>query len=114
MQLARSGEPVPGNLAKEVDQLLSGLVEAGNASCRLVAARLGMSEETLRRRLKREGASFREILRRKRMALARRRLRETDLSILQIALRAGYAETASFTRAFADETGMTPTQFRRT
>jgi len=113
MQLARPGEPGPDSLAKDVDQALSGLLEVGNVSCRLVAARLGISEETLRRRLKRENISFREILRRKRIALARRYLSETDLGILQIAQRAGYAETASFTRAFAFETGMTPTQFRR-
>ena len=113
MQLARPGEAGPDSLAREVDQLLSGLVEAGNASCRLVAARLGMSEETLRRRLKRENSSFRDILRRKRIALARRYLSETSLGVLQIAQRAGYAETASFTRAFVLETGMTPTQFRR-
>jgi AraC-like DNA-binding protein len=113
MQLARPGEPGLGGVSQDVDQLLSGLVEAGNPSCRLVAARLGMSQETLRRRLKRESSSFRDILRRKRIALARRYLSETDLGILQIAQRAGYAETASFTRAFTLETGMTPTQFRR-
>ena len=113
MQLARAGESGPGSLARDVDQLLSGLMETGNLSCRLVAARLGMSEESLRRRLKREDRSFRDILRRKRIALARRYLSETDLGILQIAQRAGYAETASFTRAFVLETGMTPTQFRR-
>jgi AraC-like DNA-binding protein len=113
VQLAHPAGHELGSVAREVDQLLSGLIEAGDASCRLVAARLGMSEETLRRRLKRENTTFRAILRRKRCSIAGRQLRETDLSILQIAQRAGYAETASFTRAFSSETGKTPSQFRR-
>lgn len=98
---------------QQVDQLLPGMIETGNASCRLVAARLGMSEETLRRRLKREGSSFREMLRRRRCLVASRYLKETSLTILQIAQRTGYAETASFTRAFVAETGKTPSEFRK-
>lgn len=113
MRLAHPGGHEPGSIAHQVDQLLSGLIDRGDASCRLVAARLGLSEETLRRRLKRENTCFRSILRRKRCAVARRHLRETSLSILQIAQRVGYAETASFTRAFALEAGMTPSQFRK-
>jgi AraC-like DNA-binding protein len=78
-----------------------------------VAARLGMSEETLRRKLRREGVSFRTMLRQRRCALATRYLQETNLSIIQVAQLCGYAETASFTRAFVHETGMTPSQARR-
>lgn len=104
----------PGNaLARAVDHLLPGMIDTGDISCRLVAARLGMSEDTLRRKLRREGTSFRAMLRQRRCALAMRHLQETGLSILQIAHSCGYAETASFTRAFVEETGMTPSEARR-
>jgi AraC-like DNA-binding protein len=89
------------------------MIQTGDTSCRLVAARLGMSEEALRRKMRREGVSFRTMLRQRRCALATRHLQETSLSILQVAQLSGYAETASFTRAFVQETGMTPSQARR-
>jgi len=113
IELARPGGPMPDMLGEEVDALLPGMIEAGNASCRLVAARLGLTEETLRRRLRQEGASYRHLLRRRRCAIAARYLVETNLGILQVAQQAGYGETASFTRAFLAETGMTPSDFRR-
>ncbi|MCP1471641.1 AraC-like DNA-binding protein [Sphingobium sp. OAS761] len=100
-------------IARAVDRLLPDMIETGDTSCRLVAARLGMSEETLRRKLRREGVSFRTMLRQRRCALATRYLQETSLSIIQVAQLCGYAETASFTRAFVQETGMTPSQARR-
>jgi AraC-like DNA-binding protein len=90
------------------------LARAGRREpCRLVAARLGLTEETLRRRLRQEGASYRQLLRRRRCAIAARYLVETNLGILQVAQQAGYGETASFTRAFLAETGMTPSDFRQ-
>jgi AraC-like DNA-binding protein len=100
-------------IARAGDRLLPDMIETGDTSCRLVAARLGMSEETLRRKLRREGVSFRTMLRQRRCALATRYLQETNLSIIQVAQLCGYAETASFTRAFVHETGMTPSQARR-
>lgn len=113
LQLTRPSGPEPESIARDVDLLLPGLIEAGDTSCRLAAARLGLSEESLRRRLKREGVSFRELLRSRRCAFAGRLLRETRLSVLEVAHRAGYTETASLTRAFVAETGMTPSKFRR-
>lgn len=109
------GRPDPDQgdaMAAAVDRLLLEMVGTGDVSCRRVATRLGLREETLRRRLKREGVSFRSLLRHRRCALATRYLRETDLSILQVAQLAGYAETASFTRAYVEETGMTPSMAR--
>lgn len=113
MKLARPDGLSPQTVAQEVDELLAGMIESGNASCRLVAARLGISEETLRRRLAREGTSFRQLLRRRRCAIASRCLVETGRSILQVSQLVGYAETACFTRAFMAETGFAPTEFRR-
>lgn len=79
----------------------------------LAASRLGLSEIQLRARLKSEDASFKEILLRKRMNLARRLLADSRLSILEIAQKCGYAETASFTRAFSAYAAQTPSVFRR-
>ena len=82
------------------------------ANIAYVAARLGFSEPTIRRRLKSEDTSFRQLLLKKRVAMAKRFLSETDMSILQISQKTGYSETASFSRVFLKETGQTPTKFR--
>jgi len=99
-------------LTESINQVLSGLIETQPVPMSKVAAHLGVSEETLRRRLREEGTSFRDIVRRKRIAIARRYLLETRMSVLQVAQRVGYGETASFTRAFIAETGTSPLRFR--
>ncbi|MFO0694667.1 MAG: AraC family transcriptional regulator [Polyangiales bacterium] len=79
-----------------------------------VARRLGMSERSLRRRLKSEGASFPDLVREAMSELARRLLREPSSSIQETAYRLGFSDVSSFHRAFKRWTGTTPSEFRRT
>lgn len=72
-----------------------------------VARALGMSESTLRRRLRAAGSSFTAILRRERMALARQMLEQGVASGL-VALAVGYASRSHFARACRDELGRNP------
>ncbi len=51
-------------------------------------------------------------LRRYRIHLARELLETTDLSIMQVAFKVGFSESAHFTRTFQREVGMTPRAFR--
>ena len=78
-----------------------------------VAARLHISERTLRRRLDNESTSFRAILDEIRDLLARDYLTKTQLTISDIAYFLDYAETVSFRRAFARWNGLTPSEYRR-
>jgi AraC-like DNA-binding protein len=64
-----------------------------------VARAIGMSESTLRRRLRAAGGSFTAILRRERMMLARRMLEQGMPSGL-VALAVGYASRSHFARAW--------------
>ena len=73
----------------------------------------GMSAQTLRRRLKQDGTSFRRVLEGIRCDLALRGLLKTKQSVSAIAERLGYSETRAFTRAFIQWTGMTPRHYRR-
>ena len=73
-----------------------------------VAAHLGMSERTLARRLESEGHTFSRILDGLRLALARRYLAESDMSISEIAWLLGYSEVGNFTHAFHRWTGTNP------
>jgi signal transduction histidine kinase/DNA-binding LacI/PurR family transcriptional regulator/AraC-like DNA-binding protein len=51
-------------------------------------------------------------LRRYRIRQARELLETSDLSIMQVALEAGFSESAHFTRTFQREVGMTPRAYR--
>lgn len=113
IQLVGERDYAVTTLTESINQMLGSATEMNEIAIGQVASRLGLSEATLRRRLKREGASFRDIVRRKRIGIAKRHLVESEMSILQIAQASGYSETASFTRAFIRETGKTPSQLRR-
>lgn len=73
-----------------------------------VAAELGVSPRTLRRRLAEEGTSYRRLLDDVRVELADRMLATGLLSVEDVAIRLGYAEASSFIHAFRRLTGTTP------
>ena len=92
--------------------MLVKLMPHGRANALEVARQLGMSRRTLTRALSGEGTSFSEVLEQLRGALARRYLRERELSVSQIAWLLGYQEISSFTHACKRWTGMTPRGLR--
>lgn len=58
------------------------------------------------------GASFLETYRRMRLRHARRLLKQSPLSISEIAFATGFSSAAQFSQAFKSECGSTPSQFR--
>ena len=113
LQLLEQDTQMPTSFAEKINQLLPHCIEHDLANISYVAGRLGMSEVTVRRRLKNEDTSFRLLLQRKRISISKRLLIETSMNILEVAQKVGYSETASFTRVFHKETNKTPTQFRQ-
>lgn len=77
-----------------------------------VAAELGLSEGTLRRRLRAEGSSLSAIRENIRRDMATRALAGSGKSVEAIAAALGYEEARSFTRAFRGWTGMSPSRYR--
>ena len=78
-----------------------------------VASKLAVTERTLRRRLTDEGTSFRQLYIDTRLAIAHELLSSAGLNIETVAWRVGYAEPASFARAFTKRYGKTPGEIRR-
>lgn len=78
-----------------------------------IARQLGMSERTLRRRLRIEGHSFMGLLTRVRHELALHYLSQPRLSVLDIALLLGFSEQSAFSAAFRAWQGATPSAYRR-
>lgn len=77
-----------------------------------VAARLAMSEATLRRRLQAEGASFSTLLADVRMSIAMTLLQSTDRPIARVAQDVGYASASRFAVRFRERFGFAPTAVR--
>lgn len=75
----------------------------------VVARSLGMSEATLRRRLREDGSGFSVILRRERMSVARRLL-ERGMASGLAAAAVGYASRTHFARAYRATFGRNPAQ----
>ncbi|MAB96678.1 MAG: AraC family transcriptional regulator [Pseudomonadaceae bacterium] len=82
-------------------------------SGRAVAERLGLAERTLYRRLASEGHSFRQLNEQIKQRLAERLLSESGLDLNSIAHRLGFAEAASFSRAFSRWAGCPPGRWKR-
>lgn len=79
-----------------------------------LAKHLAMSPRTLRRRLAEEGINYQALLDEVRCDLAERHLRERRLSLSEIAFALGYAEPATFHRAFRRWKNVTPDAYRAT
>lgn len=77
-----------------------------------MADRLHISARTLRRRLKARDTSYRELMDEIRLELAQQYLRDTHLSIDQIAPLVGFEETTSFRKAYKNWTGISASQYR--
>jgi AraC-like DNA-binding protein len=79
-----------------------------------VAVHFDMPERTLRRKLRDEGTSFREILDQLRAEVATKYLRDTQMTVDDIASALGFSETANFRHAFRRWKCASPSAFRQT
>ena len=78
-----------------------------------IAFSLNMSESTLRRRLDEEGTNYRRICDEVRNVIACNYLKNTSLTISEIAMLLNYSESASFRRAFVRWNKVTPNDYRK-
>lgn len=102
-----------GNLKERVRAELRSLKD-GYPDLQKVAARLFVSDRTLKRRLELLGTSFQALLDEVRYRDAQRLLENPDLAIQEIAVALGYTDPPSFTRAFRRWSGCTPSEARAT
>jgi len=127
--IGRQGKYVFGILSEHADRLLQSLksmnstrsrvesalmpvLHTGNASVELVATQMGVSRQTLYRKLKEEGLTFQQVLSSLRMKLALQYLQGNKVSVHQIAYLVGFSDPGTFSRAFKRLTGRTAREVR--
>ena len=101
-----------GRLAERVRRAIQRLVVTGEASSRRISAQLGIHERVLRRRLLAQGSSIHELIGAARFEWARQLLRDTHLTLAEIASALGYSDATAFSRAFRNWADMTPSAWR--
>ena len=73
---------------------------------------VGVSARTLRRRLAEASVSYSDVVDEVMRERATRLLRETDLTLADVAFHVGYSDVSNFTRAVRRWTGKTPKVIR--
>lgn len=102
------------SLRARIEALLLPVLHKGEISVEVVAAELGMSRQTLYRRLKEENTTFAAVADGLRRRMAVDYLTARKVSVNETAYLVGFGEASSFVRAFRRWTGQTPAQFRAT
>ena len=90
-----------------VEALLARILHTREGSMDVVARELGLSRQTLFRRLRAEGTSFEQVLDELRYKLALQYLGE-KVSVTETAYLLGYSDRATFSRAFKRWTNFSP------
>lgn len=100
------------NMASLITHLVQTQCSLGNVGIRAVAARMGLTINGLRRRLKDCDLAFDELVNSARRALALRYLANPDHDLTEIALTLGYSEQSAFSRAFRRWMSASPSTYR--
>jgi AraC-like DNA-binding protein len=96
----------------QVREMVFAEISRGDIAMECIARKIGMSVATLRRRLDEEGARFSEIVEGLREELAQQYLLDDRHAVSDVAFLLGFADVASFHKAFKRWTGQTPAEFR--
>jgi AraC-like DNA-binding protein len=96
-----------------VERLLMAILHKGDVGMEALARRMGVSRQTLFRRLKAEGVTYEAVLDALRRRLAVDYLTGRKVSVNETAYLLGFSEPAAFSRAFKRWTGLSPQAFRR-
>lgn len=95
-----------------VESLLTPILHTGEASIDAIAGKMGISRQTLFRRLKAEGVTFEKVLDELRHTLALDYLSAKKVSVNETAYLVGFSDPAAFSRAFKRWTGSSPRAMR--
>ena len=100
------------SLRGRVEALLMPGLHTGQASMDVIAGKLGISRQTLFRKLRAEGVTFERVLDELRYRMAADYLGARKVSVNETAYLVGFSEPAAFSRAFKRWSGSSPRTLR--
>ena len=110
---AQEAAPQASDLVGSLESTVIALLPAGCPTIAELADLADTTPRTLQRRLAGSGTSVREVIDRARFRLADEYLRDTSISVTDIAFELGYGDSTAFSRAFHRMTGVTPSTYRQ-
>lgn len=111
-KLALDALGIDGQLAGRVRRLIP-KKDGGVRSLEEIAAEVGLSPRTLKRKLAETGAAYSALVEEEQREKALLLLRAPELTLDDVADRLGYSDVTGFARAFRRWTGRTPAAYRR-
>lgn len=111
-ELMRKFYPVSDDVVTRITQFIEGF-DSHYPPASEVADMLGFSDRTLHRKLLEANTSYRQLIEAHKKNRAFDMLVHKGLQVAEIAEALGYAESASFLRAFKRWTGMTPKKYAK-
>lgn len=110
--LVQRAAETPNGFLSTVRECIWRRLRGGSCAVDDVAAELQITRRSFQRKLSAENVAFKDLLEETRMDMARRLLRNSGVSLTQIADMLGYSELAVFSRSFKRNAGVSPRQWR--
>lgn len=108
----------PVDDSKRIAGVIAGLLNEGElgdlGNMDDIAARFELSARQIRRILSKElGVSFIDMLQARRLSLAKKMLKESDVLMTEVAFASGYSSLRRFNDSFRKDCGVPPSEFRK-
>ncbi len=100
------------NIVARVKTEILKQLSSGKVTDASVAEAINIAQRSLQRKLQRENTTFRSIFNDLRKELAQKYLQDSNMNLIDIAFNLGFGEYSSFSRAFKNWTGVTPSAYR--
>ena len=106
-------EPFAKDFVGSLEQILHSYLQENDLSIEHFASACNMSKRTLQRKLTDTGTSYSTLLDHALFHFASRMLKDSDMTVTNIAHQLGYNDMSHFTRAFRRIAGVTPRAYRQ-
>jgi len=100
------------NIIAQVKTEILKQLPSGKVTDASVADAIHIAQRSLQRKLQKESTTFRAIFNDLRKELAKKYLQNSSMNLIDIAFNLGFGEYSSFSRAFKQWTGITPSAYR--
>jgi len=100
------------NIIAQVKTEILKQLPSGKVTDATVADAIHIAQRSLQRKLQKESTTFRAIFNDLRKELAQKYLQNSSMNLIDVAFNLGFGEYSSFSRAFKQWTGITPSAYR--